>query len=59
MQKYKQSEIVRYIPEDGWANKYTVDVTFISSSELKEAKSSFKYFNYGCIRSYLLGTRLC
>jgi len=28
--KYRQICIVRYMTEDGWSKKYTVDVTFIS-----------------------------
>jgi hypothetical protein len=44
--KYKQTCIVRYMTEDGWSKKYTVEVTFLTGSELNEATSSYKYSTY-------------
>jgi hypothetical protein len=32
--------------KEGWSKKYTVDVTFISGSELNEATNSFKYSSF-------------
>jgi hypothetical protein len=44
--KYVQTCSVKYMTKDGWSKKYTVDVTFISGTELNEATSSFKYSSY-------------
>ncbi|MNK96494.1 hypothetical protein D3C87_1167770 [compost metagenome] len=44
--KYNQTCIVRYTTEEGWSKKYTVDVTFISGTELNEATNSYKYSSY-------------
>ena len=44
--KYTQTCIARYMTEEGWSKKYTVDVTFISGYELNEATSSYKYLTY-------------
>jgi len=44
--KYVQTSIVSYMTQDGWSKKYTVDVTFISGSELNDATSSYKYSVY-------------
>lgn len=44
--KYVQTCDVKYMTKDGWSKKYTVDVTFISGSELNEATSSFKYSSF-------------
>jgi hypothetical protein len=41
--KYVQTCEVKYQTQDGWSKKYTVDVTFISGSELNTATNSFKY----------------
>ena len=41
--KYVQTCVVKYQTQDGWSKKYTVDVTFISGSELNTATNSFKY----------------
>jgi len=44
--KYTQTCVVRYMTQEGWSKKYTVDVTFISGSELNEATNSFKYSSF-------------
>jgi hypothetical protein len=44
--KYTQTCSVRYMTQDGWSNKYSVDVTFVSGSELNKATSSFKYSSF-------------
>ncbi len=44
--KYVQTCDVKYMTKDGWSKKYTVDVTFISGSELNEATSSYKYSGF-------------
>src|SRR3972149_7314860 len=44
--KYTQTCVVRYMTQDGWSKKYTVDVIFISGSELNEATKSFKYSSF-------------
>ncbi len=44
--KYTQTCVARYMTQDGWSKKYTVDVTFISGSELNEATNSYKYSSY-------------
>lgn len=44
--KYTQTCIARYMTQDGWSKKYTVDVTFISGSELNDATNSYKYSSY-------------
>jgi hypothetical protein len=44
--KYTQTCVTRYMTQDGWSKKYTVDVTFISGSELNEATNSYKYSSY-------------
>jgi len=44
--KYTQTCIARYMTEQGWSKKYTVDVTFISGSELNEATNSFNYSSF-------------
>jgi hypothetical protein len=41
--KYMQTCVARYKTQDGWSKKYSVDVTFISGSELNETTRSFKY----------------
>ena len=44
--KYTQTCVTRYMTQEGWSKKYTVDVTFISGSELNDATSSFKYSSF-------------
>ena len=44
--KYIQTCAARYMTQDGWSKKYTVDVTFISGTELNEATQSYKYSSY-------------
>jgi hypothetical protein len=44
--KYTQTCVARYMTQEGWSKKYTVDVTFISGSELNEATNSFKYSSF-------------
>lgn len=41
--RYRQTCVVKYMTQEGWSRKYTVDVTFISGTELNEATNSFKY----------------
>jgi hypothetical protein len=44
--KYVQTCEAKYMTKDGWSKKYTVDVTFISGSELNTATNSYKYSSY-------------
>jgi len=44
--KYTQSCVVKYLTEDGWSKKYTVDVTFISGYRLNEATQSSNYSTF-------------
>ncbi len=44
--KYIQTCSAKYMTEDGWSKKYTVEITFISGSELNDATSSYKYSSY-------------
>lgn len=44
--RYTQTCSVRYWTQQGWSKKYTVDVTFMSGSELNDATSSFRYTTY-------------
>lgn len=44
--KYVQTCAVKYMTQDGWSKKYTVDVTFLTGSELNEATNSYKYSFY-------------
>lgn len=37
---------VCYATNYGWSKKYTVEVTFLTGSELNDATSSFKYSSY-------------
>ena len=41
--KYVQTCEVKYLSSDGWSDYYTVDVTFMTGSELNEATSSIDY----------------
>jgi hypothetical protein len=44
--KYIQTCQAKYMTEDGWSKKYTVEITFISGTELNDATSSYKYSSY-------------
>lgn len=44
--KFVKSCIAQYLTEDGWSKKYTVDVSFLSGSELNEATNSFNHDIY-------------
>lgn len=44
--KYTQTCVARYMTQDGWSKKYTVDITFISGTVLNEATNSFKYSSF-------------
>ena len=44
--KYVQTCDVKYMTQDGWSKKYTVDVSFLSGSELNTATNSYKYSSY-------------
>lgn len=44
--RYVQTCDVKYMTQDGWSKKYTVDVTFLSGSELNTATNSYKYSSY-------------
>ncbi|HXC03376.1 MAG TPA: hypothetical protein VNZ86_01415 [Bacteroidia bacterium] len=37
---------MKYLTQEGWSKKYTVNVTFVSGTELNEATNSFNYFAY-------------
>jgi hypothetical protein len=43
---YVQTCEVKYMTHDGWSKKYTVDVTFISGSELNKATNTYKNSSY-------------
>jgi len=44
--KYTQTCIARYNTANGWSSKYTVEVTFLSGSELNDATGSYKYSSF-------------
>lgn len=44
--KYVQTCEVKYQTQNGWSKKYTVDVTFMTGSELNTATKSFKYSSF-------------
>jgi hypothetical protein len=44
--KYTQTCVARYMTQEGWSKKYTVDITFMSGTELNEATNSFKYSSF-------------
>ena len=44
--KYTQTCVAKYMTQEGWSKKYTVDITFMSGTELNEATSSFKYSSF-------------
>lgn len=44
--KYTQTCQARYMTQDGWSKKYTVDITFLSGSELNNATNSYRYSSY-------------
>lgn len=41
--KYVQTCTVKYATQDGWSDKYTVEVTFNTGFELNQATNSFSY----------------
>jgi hypothetical protein len=55
--KYTQTCSVKYLTKEGWSKKYTVDVTFVSGSELNEATSSYKYSSYSVYAIIFWGDR--
>lgn len=44
--KYTQTCVVKYQTQNGWSKKYTVDVSFMTGTELNEATNSYKYSSY-------------
>lgn len=44
--KYVQTCEAKYMTEGGWSKKYTVEVTFLSGTELNTATNSYKYSSY-------------
>jgi hypothetical protein len=44
--KYTQTCTARYMTENGWSKKYTVDVNFLSGSELNQATNTYNYSTY-------------
>jgi hypothetical protein len=44
--KYTQTCKVKYKKDYGWSNYYTVDVTFMSGTELNRATKTFNYDGY-------------
>lgn len=44
--KYTQTCEVKYKTKNGWSKKYTVDVNFLTGSELNTATNSFNYSSY-------------
>ena len=44
--KYVQTCQAKYKTEYGWSKKYTVDVTFMTGSELNMATRTFKYNSF-------------
>jgi hypothetical protein len=44
--KYVQTCKVKYETQQGWSDYYTVDVTFLSGTELNNATNSYNYSSY-------------
>jgi len=44
--KYTQTCVVNYMTQNGWSKNYTVDVSFMTGTELNEATNSYNYSSY-------------
>ncbi len=44
--KYTQTCVAQYMTQSGWSKKYTVDVNFLSGSELNDATKTLNYSTF-------------
>jgi hypothetical protein len=53
--KYTQTCQVKYSTTNGWSKKYTVEVNFLTGSELNTATNSFNYSSYSTYAAIFWG----